>query len=256
MSRPPRRLLLAGIRYLPNKHWVLWDELRRRLRGNRTYGVLLSFILALCGMLTVVFIFVQIGTDPLAWPRFGRVIFFTASIGQGILLILISPGLTATTFSSEREARRLEFLLLTRLKMRTLVYDKFLAAVFLILLILLCGAPVIAIITATFGGISPLEFIFAYLGIILCGLFCASTALLYSCKAKNSSAALVQGYLISLLGLSAIAALSFCFIGPVLAILEIIRNLNHTVKRLEDWRKHREEDPYALPMMNGFEDNR
>ncbi len=51
--------------------------------------------------------------------------------------------------------------------MRTLVYDKLLGSIAVIMLILLCGAPIIAIIAATFGGISPLELVFTYLLVIL-----------------------------------------------------------------------------------------
>jgi ABC-type transport system involved in multi-copper enzyme maturation permease subunit len=174
-----------------------------------------------------------------------------------LMMLVISPGLTATIFSSERETRRVDFLLISRLTSRELVFGKCFGAVALLLLTLVCGAPVMAIIAATFGGVSPWEFGLGYLLLLLTGLFCASTALLYSCKAKNSSAALVQGYLISTLGL--VGAVGLCFIfffGVIWAIIEVARNLNHAARRLDDWRRHLEQDPYTLPLMQGAEDNR
>jgi len=242
--------------YLPEKHPILWDDLRRRLRGGRTYTVLLGFALAMCGMLVVITLLTSIGNGPLAWPKFGHELFTYVIGGQLVLMCIISPGLTATIFSSEREARRIDLLLLSRLTSRELVYEKFAGALVLLLLTLLCGLPVVAIIVATFGGVSPWELGLGYLLILLCGLFCASTALLYSCKAKNSSAALFEGYLISVLATIGLAVLTGCFIGPVLAIIEIFRNLNHAANRLDDWRRHQElEDPYAIPMMQGVEDH-
>jgi len=242
--------------YLPDTQPVLWDDLRRRLRGGRAFAVMLGFGLVLCAILVIGVRLNDYGFSPEALPRLGRALFFSIMIGQGIMLLVISPGLTATIFSSEREARRIDFLLITRLTSRELVFGKCFGAVALLLLTLVCGAPVIAIIAATFGGVSPWEFALGYLGLLLIGLFCASTALLYSCKAKNSSAALVQGYLISIFGMAGAVGLCFLlFAGVVWAIIEVIRNLNHAARRLDNWRRHEEADPYALPLMQGTEDN-
>ncbi|MHB0938352.1 MAG: ABC transporter permease [Armatimonadota bacterium] len=243
--------------HLPDTHPVLWDDLRRRLRGGRAFTVMLGFGLALCAILVVTTLLADLGFDPEAWPELGHTIFYAAMIGQLVMVLIIAPGLTATIFSSERENRRVDFLLITRLTSRELVYGKCFGAVALLMLTLLCGAPIMAIIAGTFGGISPLEFGIGYLALLLCGLFCASTALLYSCKAKNSSAALLQGYLISTLGMLGVAGLSFvCLSGFPIAIIEVIRNLNHASRRLDNWRRPDQPDPYTLPLMQEAEDNR
>lgn len=242
---------------LPDSHPVLWDDLRRRLRGGRAFAVMLGFGLALCAILVVTTLLVDLGYAPEDWPKLGHTIFSASMIGQLVMVLIIAPGLTATIFSSERENRRVDFLLITRLTSRELVYGKCFGAVALLLLTVLCGAPVMAIIAGTFGGISPLEFGISYLALLLCGLFCASTALLYSCKAKNSSAALFQGYLISILGMLGVAVLSFvCYIGFPIAVAEVIRNLNHAARRLDNWRRSDQPDPYTLPLMQEAEDNR
>jgi|GEM_PF-2479321 len=241
---------------LPDRHPVLWDDLRRRLRGGRAFTVMLGFGLALCAILVIGTKLSHFEFSPEALPKVGRALFIAVMIGQGVMMLVISPGLTATIFSSERENRRIDFLLISRLTSRELVYGKCFGAVALLLLTLISGAPVIAIIAATFGGVSPWEFGLGYLGLLLIGLFCASTALLFSCKAKNSSAALVQGYLISILGLAGAVGLGFIFmLGALWAIIEVIRNLNHAARRLDDWRRHLEQDPYTLPLMKEAEDN-
>lgn len=244
--------------YLPDKHPVMWDDLRRRLRGGRAYTIMLGFGLALCAMLAIITVLTASEMSLEDWPELGRKLVLYAIIGQAIMMVVISPGLTATIFSSERETGRVDFLHMTCLTSRELVLGKYCGSLAVLLLTLICGAPVMAIIAVTFGGVAPWEFGLGYLVIMLCGLFCASTALLYSCKAKNSSAALVQGYLISFLGMLGAIALTFIFFfGIIWTIIEVIRNLNHAAKRLDDWRRHSgTEDPYTLPLMKGAEDNR
>jgi len=241
--------------YLPDRHPVLWDDLRRRLRGGRAFMVMLGFGLALCAILVIGAKLIDYEFTQEGLPRLGRALFIAVMIGQGVMVLVISPGLTATIFSSERENRRVDFLLISRLTSRELVFGKCFGAVALLLLTLVSGAPVMAIIAATFGGVSPWEFGLGYLALLLGGLFWASTALLFSCKAKNSSAALIQGYLISILGMVGAVGLSFIFIGVIWAIIEVIRNLNHAARRLDDWRRHLDYDPYTLPLMKEAEDN-
>jgi ABC-type transport system involved in multi-copper enzyme maturation permease subunit len=240
--------------YLPDNNPVFWDDLRRRLRGRRSYEVMLGFVGVLCGIFFTTCLLVKFGAGQHAWAEFGESVFLFALIGQFLLILIISPGLTATTFSSERESRQIDFLLLAPITARQLVLQKFWSAMAVLLLVLICGIPVVAIIAATFGGIAPEVLLLGYAGLVLAGLFSATTSLLYSIKAKNSSAALVQGYLVSWVGVIGATALVYaCFIGPILAFIEIFRNLHYAVRRLDNWRRDRDDSQYTLPMMQEFE---
>jgi len=236
--------------YLPDNYPIFWDDLRRRLRGGRTYTVLLGFGLAICAILVIAAFCADLHSDPQEWPQFGHTLFMSLMGGQFVLMWIISPGLTATIFSSEREAQRADFLLLSKLTSRQLVYEKFFSALAVQLLILVCGAPAIAIIAATFGGIAPWELALGYLCVLLVSLFSASTALLYSCNAKTSSAALLQGYLYAIFATAGL--LTVWYIGWLLAIIWTFINLNRAAKRLDEWRHNLEqEDSYALLRMKG-----
>ena len=198
--------------YLPDTHPVLWDDLRRRLRGGRAFSVLLGFVLVLCVTVFGVFTLNAPGGDPQSWPRLGRDLFLAIMIAQGVMVCLLSPALTATTFSSERESRRLDFLFLTGLTTRELVYGKLIGAVAVLLLALISGAPLLAIIAATFGGISPGELTLGYAVVIICGLFGATTAMLSACRMKSSSKALAQGYLTTIGYTLLLVFLTPCFL--------------------------------------------
>ena len=231
--------------YLPDKHPVLWDDLRRRLRGGRAINVLLGFVLVLCVILVVVFTSNAPGNDPHAWPRLGRELFDSIMEGQAVMVCLLSPALTATTFSSERESRRLDFLFLTGLTTRELVYGKYFGAVAVLLLALISGAPLLAIIAATFGGISPGELALGYAVVICCGLFGTTTALFASCQVQNSSKALTQGYLTTIgLGVTILYGVMQMFnynlLLPAILIIalgSILMCLKKAVKNLEKERQ-------------------
>ena len=225
-------------RYLPDRRAMLYYDLRHRLRAGRAYSIILGFVLMLCTMMVAFTLIENPGTDPTGWPLVGRNLMRFTLIGQLIMVLAISPGLTATLFSNERETGRFDFLILTRLTSREIVFERFWAALLPLLLAVLGGAPVLAIIAATYGGVSPLEFAGGYLLIILCGLLCAATALMCSCNAKSASSALVQGYL-GALGLTALAvALSFIFcIGIPLAIYFVYFSLNRAAHQLQNARR-------------------
>ncbi|MHB9105908.1 MAG: ABC transporter permease [Armatimonadota bacterium] len=237
--------LVVPHRHLPDRHAMLYYDLRHRLRSGRGYSVILGFVLMLCVMLVAFTYLDGPGGDPTGWPEVGRDLFRYTMIGQLVMAAVISPGLTATLFSNEREAGRFDFLLLTRLTSRELVVERFWAAMLPLLLAVLGGAPVVAIIATTYGGVSPLEFSVGYLLVTLCGLLCAATALMCSCDAESSSAALIHGYL-GAIGLTVVAAaltIVFC-IGIPLTIYFIYFSLNQAAYQLQNRRRPYSTNPW------------
>ncbi len=99
--------------YLPVHHPVLWDEMRRRLRGVRGYWVLLGYGLVLVLILGFVSVLSNVSSaamsDPIqgpkAWADFGKLLWHAFLIGQMALICLVCPGITAGAISSEREKR-------------------------------------------------------------------------------------------------------------------------------------------------------
>jgi ABC-type transport system involved in multi-copper enzyme maturation permease subunit len=94
--------------------------------------------------------------------RVGRSLFTALSYVQVVAWLLISPALTATSISSERERGLLESLLMSYLKPRQIVAGKFSVCASFVALLIVATLPVLAI-CFLLGGVSPGEFTGAFL---------------------------------------------------------------------------------------------
>lgn len=202
--------------YIPVRHPVFWEEVRRRLRGARGYWVLLGYGLALIvlmGLLSATQ--TDLADNPARWAEFGKTLWLSFLLGQAVLLLLICPALAAGAISTEREAGTLELLFLTPITVPALVLGKFFGAIGQLLVVLLSGLPIIASVFV-FGGVSPGEVVVGYLLLLLLGVYCALFGFLASCLCTRAIAATIWAYaflLIALIGLP--------LLGVVLAMFSL-----------------------------------
>jgi len=180
--------------YLPEKHLVLWIELRRRLRGWHWHLLVLLDILILGGIMLVSFSAMPAVNDARAWSAWGRSTWWTLMLGQGGALLLFGPLLTVGAITAEREAKMLEALWLSSLSTWSLVYGKYLAALVILSLLLLAGMPVVALVFV-FGGVSLWELLLGYLLMLFVGAFAAACGLLASCQCQRAGIAVLWAYL-------------------------------------------------------------
>jgi len=206
--------------YLPVRQPVLWEEMRRRLRGARGYWVLLGFgmtLILILGFLTVITLTgngpIDLSRGPKVWPEFGKTLWTWFLIAQLGLLVLISPGITAGAISTEREKGTLEAIFLTPLSTLTLAVGKFFGAIGQLLVVVLSGLPVIATVFS-FGGVSPLEIALGYLVILGTGLLCAALGFLASCLFARTVSATVWAYGFMLFALAGLPLL-FLFLSLI-----------------------------------------
>ena len=156
--------------YLPIGHPVLWEEMRRRLRGARGYWVLFGYGLVLVLILTFFSALSNVAGSSIAnvtrgpreWPDFGHALWIAFLIGQMALMCLVCPGITAGAISTEREKGSLEMIYLSPIDTLSLTLDKYFGAVGQLLVVVLSGLPVIAVVFV-YGGVSPLEVVVGYL---------------------------------------------------------------------------------------------
>lgn len=208
--------------YLPDRHPLLWEELRRRLRGARGYWALLAYSLVLViilgafSMLASMSVLVtNISRGPSAWPLFGHELWLGFLAGQLALVLLLSPVITAGAISSEREKGALEMIFLSGIDTLTLTVDKFFGAIGQLLMVIFSGLPIISVVFI-FGGVSPEEMAIGYLILLLSGLFYATLGYLASCLFVRTLAATIWAYgflLIILVGLPLIPLL-LLFLDP------------------------------------------
>jgi ABC-type transport system involved in multi-copper enzyme maturation permease subunit len=194
--------------YLPVQCPTFFEELRRRLRGWRGQVTVLGYASILVLILMLVTHFSDIGSDPHAWPLFGRTLWAIFYITQLVVVVLSSPSSTAGAICAERDAETLDLLLLTRISSFSLVMGKFFGAIGQMLLMIVSGLPVIAVVFF-FGGVSPAEVLCGYALIIAAGIGYASLGFLASCLSKKVPAAISLSTLLMLLILAVIPAAIF-----------------------------------------------
>jgi hypothetical protein len=195
-------------------------ELRQdRSRGRRfyllpwAYAGLLAFQVALA--------FWEGGTAA-SWPPASPVLpgaaamprGFTGLLGQHFLvLLLLTPAVTATAFSSERAKRTLGQLLTTALTSADIVLGKLLARLLRLLEVLLAGLPVLCIA----GGYAdlPPAFLAALLALtILIALSAAAVGLVVAAWSKQASSAVLLTYAALAVGAGVVVAVPVRVLHP------------------------------------------
>ncbi len=182
--------------WVGNFGWpILLRELRADFRKNR---FLLTHSLCLCILGTVVLILIASGVeDSTKTPsQMGRQLFETFFIVQYLVILVVFPAFSATTFAEERNRFTLDLLLTTTMRPRELVWGKFLAATVYCLLYVLASIPLMAV-AFLFGGITILEVFTAY-ALLLCQTLLVSMlgVCVSSCLANSLRSTLVMYVLV------------------------------------------------------------
>lgn len=127
-------------------------------------------------------------------PEAGRVIFEMLFWVQLVLLSMLSPSLTTSAVSGERERQSLDMLLTTHLAPSELIFGKFGFAASFIVLALFSTIPLEAIVFFL-GGVSLASFLLAKLILLGFALLCALLGLMLSARETRSAYATGQTYL-------------------------------------------------------------
>lgn len=218
--------------YVSDHNPVLWHELRRRTPGYRGYKVLVAYLAILSLALLLLTLFAcPSSIDRQDWANFGQLLWRCALVGQALLALLLTPVLTATAITAERQHGSLEALLLTPLSAKAIIYGKLWGAIAHLSVFLFAGLPIIATFVFLFGGVSPLEVLLGYLLIGFLGFFCAAHGLLVSCQCKSTTTALIKAYV--LIVPAALLAGLLCI--TIVGIIVIVVDLHLTIGRCFDY---------------------
>jgi ABC-2 type transport system permease protein len=177
---------LAWLRANP----VILKELRARMRGSRA-ALILSIYLGLMALViaTAYLLFysshhggTSASTATLIQARreFGQLIFWLILGLETFGVCVLSPSMTSSSITSEREHQTFDLLHTTLLSARDLVWGKFLSGFLFILLLLVVTLPLQSL-ALLFGGVT-LPDLLVYLGILVAmafgfcavGVFCSS----------------------------------------------------------------------------------
>ena len=160
---------------------ILSKELRSRMRSFKL-PLLISIYLGLLGLIALAYYWSQsqtLASDGFN-PDIGPQIYVLLATFQLLLLAFVAPALTAGVINGEKERQTFDLLLCTRLSSASIVLNKLLASISLIILLIISSLPVFSIVYF-YGGVLMVDIGRVFLiylttaitlGVI--GLFCSS----------------------------------------------------------------------------------
>jgi len=192
---------------------VMMKEMRGRMRGLRAPTLLFitTGLTIGIGLLVVMLMWPHASDD---WTEdaaeIGRALFIGAIYCQGILAALIAPALTAGCISIEKERQTLEMLLLTRLSCANIALGKLVSSLGFLLLVLLCGLPVMAV-AFLFGGLDLAQLFWSFGLIFAATMLFGAIGLFCSARMPRTASAVAGAYGGSLLWIGIIPLLFFVY---------------------------------------------
>lgn len=204
-SAAPRRAYTLGERITRNP--VVLKELRGRMRGVRAF-VLLTFHLLVMSVFVVLLLLTYQASSNYAYntltaQMLGKYL-FGGLVGIELLLAsFITPAVTASAISGERERQTLDLLRTTLLPPHSLVLGKLTAALVFVLLLLVAGLPLQSL-SFLLGGVAPEEIMIASVLLIATAFLYGAAGIFFSTLMRRTLGATVLTYafaLLTLLGL-------------------------------------------------------
>lgn len=196
---------------------LLIKELRTRLRARTMLVVQLLYIIGICGVVFLGFLFVADDADKPGW-ELGRSLFKTITYVQALLVFFTAPLIAAAAISGEREEKTFDSLCVTPLSPGRLVLTKLTAAL-AAFAVLVCVSLPFACVSFILGGVAPRAIALAYVLTLLTTLAAGALGLFWSARFERSIAAipaaavcvvliLVAGQWLNKTGLAALAGVS------------------------------------------------
>ncbi len=176
---------LAGI-FLDNP--VLMKEMQIGLREKKIFIIQIVYLLVLGVVAFFYLLEVSNRRSYQAMQEAGRGFFTSLCIVQWFLVVFISPSLTSSAISSERENKTLEMLLVSLLAAPEIIIGKLAYAVSYIFLLLTTSLPLMALVFLL-GGVSPGEILINYLALLLWGIMVSMMAMYFSSRESRSAVA-------------------------------------------------------------------
>lgn len=177
---------------------VLLKELKLRFRFFKSVTGLLFYLMTLIVFVLAYLAIVQ--TDSIAGyirPTESYILFLVLSVAQILLVLFITPGLTAGSISTEREKQTLNILLTTTQSSWQIIIGKLTSSIAYLGLLLIASLPIYSIVFL-FGGVSPSQLLYATLLFFLTMVAVGSTGVMISTLLRKTIAAMITTYGVSI----------------------------------------------------------
>jgi ABC-2 type transport system permease protein len=180
---------------------IIVKELRSRMRGGRPYVILTGYLLGLsllCFGILQIFERQSANGATILSAHVGQGLFATLALAMTLLIVFLTPALTAGAISSEREQLTYDLLIATPLRPGRILSGKLVAAIWYVLLLIFAAVPLGSIVLI-FGGIAPRDLLKALLLLLVTALATGMLGLLCSAIARRTLRATIMAYLIIML---------------------------------------------------------
>jgi ABC-2 type transport system permease protein len=175
---------------------VTVKELRGRMRGRRAFAVLTLYLIALSGIVALVYLVYVSGSSTVgstAARTAGKGVFAAVVAVQVFMVLFIAPAFTAGAISGERERQTFELLRTTVLTAKSFVWGKLLSALSYVFLLILVSIPIQSI-AFLLGGLSIVELVISQVLILVAAVTYALFGLWCSASMRTTLAATVTTF--------------------------------------------------------------
>jgi ABC-type transport system involved in multi-copper enzyme maturation permease subunit len=200
---------------------VTIKELRSRMRGRRAFVILTIYLLAMSGVITLIYLAYASAANQAYGPearQAGKAVFAAVLGVEVFLVIFIAPAFTAGAITGEKERQTYDLLRTTLLPARWFVAGKLFSALSYVILLIIASIPLQSI-AFLLGGLSPEELILSQILILLGAVTFAMFGLYSSSRMRSTLASSVLtfgGALFLTIGLPIIVFLFIGMAGPLL----------------------------------------
>jgi len=179
---------------------IIVKELRSRMRGGRPYLILTGCLVVLSLMCFGVLRVFQAQAEngiPIISAHVGQGLFAALALAEMLLVVFLTPALTAGSISAEREQLTYDLLVATPLRPGRILSGKLVAAIWYVLLLIFAAVPLGSIVLL-YGGVAPRDLLKALVLLLVTALATGMLGLLCSSIAKRTLRATIMAYLVIL----------------------------------------------------------
>ncbi len=177
---------------------MLAKELRLRMRTWRSVLTITLYLASLVaiGLGTMIYLRNQGKNTGLEAASIGPQVFGALAEFQVLLLLFVTPALTASAIAGEKERQTYDLLLTTRLTAFSIITGKLVMSLAYVFLLLFMSLPLFAL-AFLFGGVSPQQLLLTMLVLAMTALTVGSISLLVSTLIRKVQVATVVAYVLS-----------------------------------------------------------
>lgn len=156
--------------------------------------MLINVILAAALVMAFLLLYFTAGYPDMESARSMINLFSIMVWGEEIMILFLSPALTAGAISIEKERQTLEVLLTTQMSPMQIVMGKYVSSISLVIMLILSTVPSLSVVFI-FGGISLFQIVQILLVLIVSACFIGTFGVFFSALLKNTILSVILTYL-------------------------------------------------------------